>query len=116
MSVVVRAEGAINPAIKKGEQPNLGLIYSTTAACAATSGTFCTPSALAPLFLFPLVSRAIDAEHHRVLLSLYADVEKVVDMLKANELPKKAVFCRCWRSEKVGATAVRMWSSYSSVI
>jgi CDGSH-type Zn-finger protein len=29
------------------------------------------------------------------------DVEKVVDMLKADELPKKAVFCRCWRSEKV---------------
>lgn len=31
-----------------------------------------------------------------------ADVEKVVDMLKAEELPKKAVFCRCWRSAKVG--------------
>lgn len=47
MTVVVRAEGAINPAIKKGEQLNLGLTYSTTAAGAATSGTFCTPSALA---------------------------------------------------------------------
>lgn len=30
-----------------------------------------------------------------------ADVEKVVDILKAEELPKKAVFCRCWRSGKV---------------
>ncbi|KAF6264120.1 hypothetical protein COO60DRAFT_1698413 [Scenedesmus sp. NREL 46B-D3] len=27
------------------------------------------------------------------------DVEKVVDMLKADELPKKAVFCRCWKSK-----------------
>jgi hypothetical protein len=31
-----------------------------------------------------------------------SDVEKVVDMLKTDDLPKKAVFCRCWRSEKVG--------------
>ncbi|KAF8060589.1 Cisd1 [Scenedesmus sp. PABB004] len=28
------------------------------------------------------------------------DTDKVVDMLKAEELPKKAVFCRCWRSKK----------------
>ena len=32
---------------------------------------------------------------------LPTDVDKVVDMLKADELPKKAVFCRCWRSGKV---------------
>ncbi|MEW5319602.1 MAG: hypothetical protein WDW38_010746 [Sanguina aurantia] len=44
-SVVVRAEGGINPATRKSE-------------------------------------------------------EKVVDMLKQSELPKKAVFCRCWRSDK----------------
>lgn len=28
------------------------------------------------------------------------DVEKVVDMLKVEDLPKKAVFCRCWKSKK----------------
>ncbi|WIA15214.1 hypothetical protein OEZ85_001892 [Tetradesmus obliquus] len=28
------------------------------------------------------------------------DVDKVVDMLKAEDLPKKAVFCRCWKSKK----------------
>jgi hypothetical protein len=29
------------------------------------------------------------------------DIEKVVDTLKVEDLPKKAVICRCWRSEKV---------------
>lgn len=32
--------------------------------------------------------------------SIKKDVDKVVDTFKAADLPKKAVFCRCWRSGK----------------
>lgn len=49
---------------------------------------------------YPL-ARGIAANPLAAWVSVCADVEKVVDMLKADELPKKAVFCRCWRSEKV---------------
>jgi len=38
--------------------------------------------------------------HAQVNPSIKKDVDKVVDMLKVEDMPKKAVFCRCWRSEK----------------
>jgi hypothetical protein len=74
LGVVVRAEGgAINPSIKKGKKVwwSMLLLLLLTPTTAACS--------------------AVAA----------ADVDKVVDMLKAEDLPKKAVFCRCWRSQKV---------------
>jgi CDGSH-type Zn-finger protein len=32
--------------------------------------------------------------------SFYCRRVQVVDMLKVEDLPKKAVFCRCWKSKK----------------
>jgi CDGSH-type Zn-finger protein len=32
--------------------------------------------------------------------SIRKDEEKVADFVKVTDLPPKAVFCRCWRSEK----------------
>jgi len=46
------------------------------------------------------MSVVVRAEGGAINPSIKKDVDKVVDMLKADELPKKAVFCRCWRSEK----------------
>lgn len=33
------------------------------------------------------------------------DADKVVDSLDVEDLPNKAVFCRCWKSEKVTVLA-----------
>lgn len=46
------------------------------------------------------MSVVVRAEGGAINPSIKKDVDKVVDMLKADELPKKAVFCRCWRSGK----------------
>lgn len=78
MCVVVRAEGAINPSIKKG-----------------------TLSSRIAADLVVLLRASSPQTQPYCMLGWIADVEKVVDMLKADELPKKAVFCRCWRSSKV---------------
>jgi CDGSH-type Zn-finger protein len=46
------------------------------------------------------MSVIVRAEGGSINPAIKKDVEKVVDMLKTDDLPKKAVFCRCWRSEK----------------
>ncbi|KAI8471536.1 MAG: hypothetical protein J3K34DRAFT_416950 [Monoraphidium minutum] len=43
-------------------------------------------------------SVAVRAAEGHINPSIKKDVDKVVDMMKVEELPKKAVFCRCWRS------------------
>eukprot|EP00775_Hariotina_reticulata_P006559 gene6559-6787_t len=46
------------------------------------------------------LSVVVRAEGSQINPAIKKDVEKVVDTLKSEELPKKAVFCRCWRSGK----------------
>eukprot|EP00878_Enallax_costatus_P017530 GHUV01018415.1.p3 GENE.GHUV01018415.1~~GHUV01018415.1.p3 ORF type:complete len:111 (+),score=33.92 GHUV01018415.1:347-679(+) len=59
-------------------------VHTVILAAATGRRTLCTP---------------VRASAGQINPSIKKDVDKVVDMAKVDELPKKAVFCRCWRSE-----------------